>query len=392
MEIFQELFLTVVLSLGLAFLIAKLVSVASAGNVEQETLLRSGKKPKEIDEFDEKVVAEERSFIGELKSTGLEIEQRVEYVEKPLIVDKIEGDLVTEGSLEIVQDGGGVLNEGSELVEVGSIEHKEEDMEEKEEEEEAEKEVKNVDLEEKSVKESCCKEEEEMKVGKSHEDCGLEENLVVEKPEKVEDHEIGQELVKEEQIVPKDEQIGVGENENNQETEIGVEKSRTDCLFSDEEDWEGIERSDIENIFGAASTFVSSGDNNELLSKLGSDVQMQLYGLHKVATEGPCYEPQPLALMVSSRAKWHAWQRLGNMSPEVAMEQYTALLSESVPGWMERNPEDKSNDSPQADISGMKDHKLSSFLHHQPVSEDERKRGDHSFGEGGNGTEPTKNL
>lgn len=31
----------------------------------------------------------------------------------------------------------------------------------------------------------------------------------------------------------------------------------------------------------------------------------------------------------------NAWQSLGNMSPDAAMEQYVALLSDKVPGWME---------------------------------------------------------
>lgn len=31
-----------------------------------------------------------------------------------------------------------------------------------------------------------------------------------------------------------------------------------------------------------------------------------------------------------------AWQKVGNMNPEVAMEQYINLLSESIPGWMEQ--------------------------------------------------------
>lgn len=30
----------------------------------------------------------------------------------------------------------------------------------------------------------------------------------------------------------------------------------------------------------------------------------------------------------------HAWQRLGNMSPETAMEEYISLLTDSIPGWM----------------------------------------------------------
>ena len=29
----------------------------------------------------------------------------------------------------------------------------------------------------------------------------------------------------------------------------------------------------------------------------------------------------------------HAWQKLGRMSPEEAMEKYVSLLSESIPSW-----------------------------------------------------------
>lgn len=37
------------------------------------------------------------------------------------------------------------------------------------------------------------------------------------------------------------------------------------------------------------------------------------------------------------RCARNAWQKLGNMSPEEAMEQYVTLLSDRVPGWMEEN-------------------------------------------------------
>ncbi|XP_076929814.1 uncharacterized protein LOC143594372 [Bidens hawaiensis] len=100
---------------------------------------------------------------------------------------------------------------------------------------------------------------------------------------------------------------------------------------SDDDDWEGVERSDLEKVFAMAAEYGKSDDNN--LGSLDSDVQMQLYALHKVATEGPCREAQPMALKVSARAKWNAWQKLGNMNPDVAMELYIALLTELVPGW-----------------------------------------------------------
>jgi len=46
---------------------------------------------------------------------------------------------------------------------------------------------------------------------------------------------------------------------------------------------------------------------------------------------------------MSDRGNWlrcarNAWQRLGNMSPEAAMEQYIVLVSDRAPGWMEDKP------------------------------------------------------
>lgn len=37
------------------------------------------------------------------------------------------------------------------------------------------------------------------------------------------------------------------------------------------------------------------------------------------------------------RCARNAWQKLGNMNPEEAMEQYVALLSDRVPGWKKEN-------------------------------------------------------
>lgn len=118
----------------------------------------------------------------------------------------------------------------------------------------------------------------------------------------------------------------------------GIDESEMEKegLISDEEDsesdddWEGVERSDLEKVFAMAADY---GKEDDRLQSLGSDIQMQLYGLHKVATEGPCHEASPMALNFSARSKWNAWQKLGNMDPDVAMEQYITLLSEKVRGW-----------------------------------------------------------
>ena len=55
----------------------------------------------------------------------------------------------------------------------------------------------------------------------------------------------------------------------------------------------------MEKEFISASEFVVGGGGNGL----GSDVLMELYGLHKIATEGPCHEPQPMPLKLNARAK-----------------------------------------------------------------------------------------
>uniref|UniRef100_A0A0E0KB61 ACB domain-containing protein n=1 Tax=Oryza punctata TaxID=4537 RepID=A0A0E0KB61_ORYPU len=123
---------------------------------------------------------------------------------------------------------------------------------------------------------------------------------------------------------------------------VPADETETDMEFGE---WEGIERTEIEKRFGVAAAFASSDAGMAALSKLDSDVQLQLQGLLKVAIDGPCYDStQPLTLRPSSRAKWAAWQKLGNMYPETAMERYMNLLSETIPGWMGKN------------ISGTKKH------------------------------------
>lgn len=76
-------------------------------------------------------------------------------------------------------------------------------------------------------------------------------------------------------------------------------------LISEEEDsdddWEGVERSELEKVFAKATDY--SNVKSHRLQSLDGDTQMQMYALHKVATEGPCHEPQPMALKVSARSK-----------------------------------------------------------------------------------------
>lgn len=73
-------------------------------------------------------------------------------------------------------------------------------------------------------------------------------------------------------------------------------------LLEDEDDWEEIERTELEKRFGAAVVFVGSRSND---NSLGNEVKMKLHGYYRIATQGHCHESQPLTLKFSSaRAKW----------------------------------------------------------------------------------------
>ncbi|WOK98228.1 acyl-CoA-binding domain-containing protein 3-like isoform X3 [Canna indica] len=157
--------------------------------------------------------------------------------------------------------------------------------------------------------------------------------------------------------------------EKGKEAEVDEEKGGS--LLHGEDEWEGIERSEVEKLFAVAIKFVGSKKGGDAMLKLSNEVQMQLYGLHKVATEGPCHEPQPMALKVSARSKWHAWQRLGNMNPEAAMEQYINLLTERIPEWMTEKDrvESKGHDGNDLSVDVYKMGQLDSKSSHSSETE-----------------------
>ncbi|KAL0366258.1 UNVERIFIED_CONTAM: Acyl-CoA-binding domain-containing protein 3 [Sesamum radiatum] len=173
--------------------------------------------------------------------------------------------------------------------------------------------------------------------------------------------------------------VDSGENEGLVTGDVEEEekgKEGDESVDDDEDDdWEGIERSELEKVFAGAVNYLEYGGkgkdkNDDWLAKLSSDVQMQLYGLHKVAVEGPCHEPQPMALKVSARAKWNAWQRLGSMGREAAMEQYIRLLSDSKPGWMHDYADvDDIQGSPTPETAGKIEYERKPELSNTPVGD-----------------------
>ncbi|KAL0323014.1 UNVERIFIED_CONTAM: Acyl-CoA-binding domain-containing protein 3 [Sesamum angustifolium] len=172
--------------------------------------------------------------------------------------------------------------------------------------------------------------------------------------------------------------VGSGENEELVTGDVEEEKGKEGDESVDDDgddDWEGIERSELEKVFAEAVNYLEYGGkgkdkNDNWLAKLSNDVQMQLYGLHKVTVEGPCHEPQPMALKVSSRAKWNAWQRLGSMGREEAMEQYIRLLSDSIPGWMDDYTDvDDIQGSPTPETAGKIEYERKPELSATPVGD-----------------------
>ncbi|VVB11315.1 unnamed protein product [Arabis nemorensis] len=115
--------------------------------------------------------------------------------------------------------------------------------------------------------------------------------------------------------------------------------SRGDSVGGDDsdedDDWEGVESTELDEAFSAATLFVTTAASDRLSHKVPSDVQQKLYGLYKIATEGPCTAPQPSPLKMTARAKWQAWHKLGAMPPEEAMEKYIEIVTQLYPTWLD---------------------------------------------------------
>ena len=262
MEIVKELLVTGVFAVLFSFLIAKLVSLAlSSGDSCSKNVNREVITAEEIvGEEAGKVIAEELQFRERLQVEGLKTEIKTEFVEQ--VTEKIDEFITESSGFEDVNDS---TNREEILLE--NVAH---------------------ELAQESI-EAILKEEEEYKLkgGEFDDEEVKKVNLVSSINENREDESIGIEL-------------GAVETESKEKmNEIEVNDDEDD-------DWEGIERSEFETMFGEAAKFVvESGDKDERFASAGSDVQMKLYGLHKVATEGTCLQQPPMALKVSARAKWY---------------------------------------------------------------------------------------
>ncbi|KAK4350999.1 hypothetical protein RND71_030312 [Anisodus tanguticus] len=80
----------------------------------------------------------------------------------------------------------------------------------------------------------------------------------------------------------------------------GLNESSVSGGEDSDDDWEGVESTELDEAFVAATAA-------DRWQKVSNEVQLHLYGLYKIATEGPCTAPQPSALKMTARAKWQAW-------------------------------------------------------------------------------------
>ncbi|NXY18736.1 ECI2 isomerase, partial [Atrichornis clamosus] len=77
--------------------------------------------------------------------------------------------------------------------------------------------------------------------------------------------------------------------------------------------------------------FEKAQEQLKLLKKdPGNETKLKLYALFKQATEGPCNAPKPGMLDFVKKAKWDAWNSLGNLSQDNARKKYAELVSSLV--------------------------------------------------------------
>ncbi|XP_022091979.1 enoyl-CoA delta isomerase 2, mitochondrial-like isoform X2 [Acanthaster planci] len=62
----------------------------------------------------------------------------------------------------------------------------------------------------------------------------------------------------------------------------------------------------------------------------GNEVKLKMYGLFKQVAVGKCNAPKPGAFDFVGKAKWGAWNDLGDMSKEEAKEKYVDLVNDLV--------------------------------------------------------------
>ncbi|CAH8275524.1 unnamed protein product [Arabidopsis lyrata] len=328
MEFFFEMLLTAVVALLFSFLVAKLVSVATVENRGND--LSSDQAEKHEIGVGVEFVTEEVRLGMKMDARVLESERNFHVVEGNVeLVDRFETEAdrvydVEEAATLNAKIRGNREAESSPAVSSENNVIAEEVIVRGQDEQSDELMVPTTEAE------STASFSPENVVAEEIKSQGQEESTELGRSACVEKEEGGGDVV-----VAESEELRVEESSDTvEESETEAEnEEKTDLTIEedDDDDWEGIERSELEKAFAAAAKLMEESGKVE---EIGAEARMELFGLHKIATEGSCRETQPMAVMVTARAKWNAWQKLGNMSQEEAMEQYLALVSKEIPGFM----------------------------------------------------------
>ncbi|XP_015890324.2 acyl-CoA-binding domain-containing protein 3 [Ziziphus jujuba] len=340
MEFFAEFFLTIAFAVGLFYVIFRLASAVPTNDAEDVN------RKVGVFEFESEVESGFRDLVSE---------RRVGFVGKIVEVDEFKGESEPEEFTveEIADERKEIADEicgYSGLYEGSKSDHEDEV---------------SLEVPVGSLTEKLTEKESHYFVNKSVDESSERDNL--------EEHEV--DLIKDQvgKCESKDIEVTKCGDDKEDQVEIDGAKNNREVddvkvgLLDDEDDWEGIERTELERLFGAAVAFVGSKSNADKISVLNNELKMKLHGLHMIATQGPCLEPQPMALKVSARAKWNAWQELGEMSRETAMELYVLLLSRKIPEW---TPEQNEfGVFPKGEASGKVASFLKTVIQNQPEIE-----------------------
>lgn len=97
----------------------------------------------------------------------------------------------------------------------------------------------------------------------------------------------------------------------------------------------------LEEEFARATKFIERGHDQFEQKEL-----LKFYAFYKQATSGKCDVPKPGIFNMAGRAKWSAWNDLGDLSKELAMKGYVEHLNQLKPNW-DTSSEDDYDYKPQ---------------------------------------------
>lgn len=92
-----------------------------------------------------------------------------------------------------------------------------------------------------------------------------------------------------------------------------------------------------EDQFSRASDYLARNHDNAQLKPC----LLQFYGLYKQATSGDCDTKRPGLFQLTAKAKWDAWNKCKGTTTAQAMTQYIALLTTTIPSWLETSKKDQ---------------------------------------------------